>query len=235
MDLHLINSSGTEVYQDQVAAHAVALASFGPAGVSVIGDPAVPAGRYHLRQSRSPSLQSRPPSAPSLRSRPPSAPSLQSRPPSPPGVPSPAHPAAEIAAGTYHGHTKADLGAALTVAAGPATVAEPSPVPLLRLVTNGHVAQTRIPGARAGRGNAADLVLPDVPTVSRVHASFAFAGGHWRITGLGRNGVLLNGMPLAGEQVIRDADTISWGSQPDALVSRIEIGWDRALPSRPQP
>ena len=57
-----------------------------------------------------------------------------------------------------------------TLQAGTLTVAEPVSVPLLRLVTQGHVAETRISGARAGRGSAAELRLPEVPTVSRVHA-----------------------------------------------------------------
>jgi hypothetical protein len=201
MELSLINSSATEVYQDLIAARGIAVASFAPAGVSVIGDPAVPPGRYQLRQGR---------------------------------LPAPAHPPVQAAAGTRDGQTRADPGVAQTVAAGSATVTEPTPVPLLRLVTNGRVAETRVSGARAGRGSGAELGLPGVPTVSRLHATFAFAGGHWQITALGRNGVLLNGTPVTGEQVIRDADTIRWGSQPDALVSRVEIGWDRALPSCPR-
>lgn len=202
MELDLINSSAGEVYRDQAAARGATLASSGPAGVSVIGDPEVPAGRYCLRQGRPAAL---------------------------------ARPTGRIAADDDAvRQTRADLGEARTVAAGSLTVAEKAPAPLLRLVTNGRIAETRSSGARAGRGSAAELGLPEVPTVSRVHASFAFADGHWRITGLGRNGVLVNGTPLAGEQVIRDADTIRWGSQPDAVASRVEIGWDQALPSRPQ-
>ncbi|HTP14248.1 MAG TPA: FHA domain-containing protein [Streptosporangiaceae bacterium] len=210
MDLGLINSSATDVYEDQISAHAVELASAGPAEVSVIGDPAVPAGRYRLRQGR------------------------------PPG---PAHPAAG-AADFCGRRTTADLGGAPTVAglkaaptaeAGSLTVTEPVQIPLLRLVTRGFTAETRISGARAGRGGAVELRLPEVSTVSRVHASFRFAEGQWRITCLGRNGVTLNGAPLAGEQVISDCDYIGWGSQPDAMVSRVEIGWSMALPSHPEP
>ncbi|MGO8725479.1 MAG: hypothetical protein ACLQK8_01980, partial [Streptosporangiaceae bacterium] len=49
MDLGLIDSSASEVYQDQVTARGVEVAGAGPARVSVIGDPAVPPGRYRLR------------------------------------------------------------------------------------------------------------------------------------------------------------------------------------------
>jgi pSer/pThr/pTyr-binding forkhead associated (FHA) protein len=106
-------------------------------------------------------------------------------------------------------------------------------VPLLRLVTNGRVAETRTSGARAGRGSAAEFSLPEVPTVSRVHATFTFEDGHWRITSLGLNGVTLNSKPIADEQVVRDGDYVGWGLQPGAPVSRVEIGWSRPLPSGP--
>ena len=104
------------------------------------------------------------------------------------------------------------------------TVAERVPVPLLRLVTAGTVAETRISGASAGRGPAADLRLPEEPTVSRVHARFTYADGQWWITSLGRNGVTLNGAFLADQQALRDGDSIRWGSRPDALASRVQIG-----------
>jgi len=106
---------------------------------------------------------------------------------------------------------------------GAATVAEPALPPLLRLITNGAVAETRISGARAGRGNAVELQLPGDPTVSRVHATFTCTGGEWRITVLGRNGVLLNGTPLTSEHVVRDGDAIRWGQQSSAPVSAVVI------------
>jgi hypothetical protein len=95
--------------------------------------------------------------------------------------------------------------------------------PLLQLVTGGSVAYTRVSGARAGRGQAAELLLPDQPTVSRIHARFTCSDGQWRINGLGRNGVLVNGRPVSGPQPVRDGDIISWGTQADALRSRVEI------------
>jgi len=109
-----------------------------------------------------------------------------------------------------------------------ATVAAAAPVPLLRLVTNGNVTETRVPGARAGRAREAELRLPEEPTVSRVHAEFTFTDGRWHVTNLGLNGVTLNGTPLTGEHPISDGDSIGWGTQPGALVSRVEIGWDKA-------
>ena len=113
----------------------------------------------------------------------------------------------------------------LTVGGGMATMMEPRParVPVLRLVTGSSVAETRISGARAGRGPV-ELVLPDVLTVSREHATFTFSDGRWRITNRGRNGLILNGAPVAGEQPLSDGDTIRWGASPDAPLSRVKIG-----------
>jgi pSer/pThr/pTyr-binding forkhead associated (FHA) protein len=112
----------------------------------------------------------------------------------------------------------------LTVAGGMATIMERSlaSVPLLRLVTGSSVAETMMSGARAGRGSV-ELVLPDVPTVSREHARFTFSDGRWWITNQGRNGLTLNGVPVAGEQPLSDGDAIRWGTRPDALLSRVEI------------
>jgi len=105
------------------------------------------------------------------------------------------------------------------------TIMEPSlaPVPVLRLVTGSSVAETRTSGARAGRGPV-ELVLPDVLTVSREHATFTFSDGRWWITNQGRNGLTLNGAPVAGEQPLSNGDAIRWGANPDAPLSRVEIG-----------
>ena len=78
-------------------------------------------------------------------------------------------------------------------------------------------------GARAGRGPV-ELVLPDILTLSREHATFTFSDGRWWITNLGRNGLTLNGVPVAGEQPLSDGDTIRWGASPDALLSHVKIG-----------
>jgi pSer/pThr/pTyr-binding forkhead associated (FHA) protein len=98
-----------------------------------------------------------------------------------------------------------------------------TPVPVLRLVTGRSVTQTRMTGARAGRGSV-ELVLPNVPTVSREHARFDFSDGRWCVTNLGMNGLTVNGAPAAADHPLSDGDTIRWGSQPDALVSQVEIG-----------
>jgi pSer/pThr/pTyr-binding forkhead associated (FHA) protein len=95
-------------------------------------------------------------------------------------------------------------------------------VPALRLVTGSSVAETRTSGARAGRGPV-ELMLPDVPTVSREHARFTFADGRWWITNQGRNGLTLNGAKVTGEQPLSDGDTIRWGNNPEAPLSRVEI------------
>jgi hypothetical protein len=97
------------------------------------------------------------------------------------------------------------------------------PVPMLRLVTGDSVAETRMSGALAGRGNV-ELRLPDVPTVSREHARFTFSDGQWWIANLGMNGLTVNGNPLAAEQPLGSDDVIRWGTRPDALLSRVEIG-----------
>jgi FHA domain len=125
----------------------------------------------------------------------------------------------------HDGNTRAQSAPERPTAAGMATVIElsRSPVPVLRLVTGGSVAETRVSGARAGRGTV-ELALPDVPTVSREHARFTFSDGRWWIANLGRNGLTLNGAALAGEQPLGNGDSIRWGMRSDALLSRVEIG-----------
>jgi FHA domain len=219
MDIELLNSSATEVYAEHITAHAAVLAGAGRAEVSVIGDPAVPLGRYRLRQGQPASLVQ------------------------PVGVAEPARPAQPAgpapSAGTfripaYRGRTQPDFAAAQAMGTDGVTVTAVAPLPVLRLVTRGHVAETRTSGARAGRGIDAELGLPAEPTVSRLHAEFSFADGRWYVTNLGRNGLALNGTPLTSEHALHDGDTIGWGRQPGAMVSRVEIGWDRPLPTSTQ-
>src|SRR5215470_4688782 len=52
MDLDLVNSSAAEVYQGYIADSGARLGSDGPVEVWVVGDPAVPAGRYRVKQGR---------------------------------------------------------------------------------------------------------------------------------------------------------------------------------------
>ena len=209
MDLELINSSAAEVYQGYIADQGARLGSDGPVEVRVVGDPMVPAGRHRIRQGRplsaSPLVSAGPPAS---SRQPVNVAVLPTR------APFNAHDGY-----TRGGHTDARVAGSdmLTVTEAPA-------IPALRLVTNGAVVQTRLSGARAGRGGASELLLPAEPTVSRVHAKFAFTGGQWWITCLGRNGITLNGAAVAGERPVSDGDVILWGSGPEALMSRVQIG-----------
>jgi hypothetical protein len=124
----------------------------------------------------------------------------------------------------HDGSTRAQPEPDRTMVTGMPTVVElrRNPVPVLRLVTDGSVAKTQMSGARAGRG-AVELMLPEVPTVSREHARFTFSDGQWWIANLGRNGLILNGTPLVGEP-LSNGDSIRWGTRPDTLLSWVEIG-----------
>ncbi|HYZ54603.1 MAG TPA: FHA domain-containing protein [Streptosporangiaceae bacterium] len=121
------------------------------------------------------------------------------------------------------GSTRAEPG--WTAVSGMPTVMEQihSPIPMLRLITGDSVTETRMSGARAGRG-AVELALPQEPTVSREHARFTFSDGQWWIANLGMNGLTINGSPVAGEHPLSSGDAIRWGTRPDALLSRVEIG-----------
>jgi hypothetical protein len=121
----------------------------------------------------------------------------------------------------HDGFTAQEPAAALTAPAPEARTVS-APTALLRLVTGGSAAETRVSGARAGRGVAAELRLPDDPTVSRIHATFTFNEGQWWITGTGLNGLVLNCKPLQGDHPVRDGDVIKWGTRPDSLTSRVE-------------
>jgi hypothetical protein len=206
MELAVISASMTEVYEEQVTTHGARLAGTGRAEVYVIAAGSVPPGRYRLRQGDPVSIDAQPDhyvnAAPQW------------------AYSAPQHAGAE-SGGYAWGQPDPDL----TVGGGMVTIMEPgpAPVPVLRLVTGSSVAETRISGARAGRGPV-ELVLPDVLTVSREHATFTFCDGRWWVTNQGRNGLTLNGAPVAGEQPLGDGDTIRWGAGPDALLSRVKIG-----------
>ena len=205
MGIGMISASMTEVYQEQVTAYQARLAGAGGAEVYVIAAGSVPPGRYRLRQADPVSIDARPEHYANA-------------------GPQWAYSAPQ------HGYTESGRRAwgepdpDLTVGGGMVTIMEPSPppVPVLRLVTGSSVAETRVSGARAGRGSV-ELVLPDVPTVSRQHARFTYSDGRWWITNQGRNGLTLNGAPVAGKQSLSDGDAIRWGTRQDALLSRVEI------------
>jgi FHA domain-containing protein len=213
IDLSLVSLNAAEAYEAEIIAHSARVARGAPLEVSVVSDPDVPEGRYRLRQRRQ--------QAPRLMA---DAAAWETGAPVP--VPGPVLPAGvPRAAGRYRdGFTRQDPFVAATQLASGATVTTAAQAPLLRLVTGGAVVQTRVSGAHAGRGREVELQLPPEPTVSRSHAKFTCTGGEWRMTGLGRNGVVLNGKPLTGEHAVRDGDIIQWGQQAGALTSRVEIG-----------
>ena len=216
MELGVISSSLTEVYEEQVAGYQARLARPDRAQVYVTASGSVPAGRYRLRQGDPVRAGTRPDLIDADL------------------APEFAYAAPQHAYAGPVSHVWQDPGPTVdpgptddpgpTVAAGMTTVMEASlpPVPALRLVTGSSVAETRTSGARAGRGPV-ELILPDVPTVSREHARFTFSDGRWWISNQGRNGLILNGTPVTGEQPLSDGDTIRWGTNPDAPLSRVEI------------
>ena len=250
IDLSLVNASAAEAYAAEVAACSARVVSNVPLEVCVVADPVVPPGRYRLRQRAAGAMglaDTATGADPAYAAYPagvgahPAGVAAHLAGAYPAGVPA-AHPAGAYpagAAGAYpvdaaypvsagvgpfrDGRTRSEVAVAPAAMTGAVTVAESALPPLLRLITNGAVAETRVSGARAGRDTAVELPLPGDPTVSRVHATFACAGGEWRITVLGRNGVLLNGAPLNGEHVIRDGDAIRWGRQAGAPVSTVVV------------
>jgi hypothetical protein len=210
MELGVISSSMTEVYEEQVAAYGARFAGAGGADVYVVAAGSIPPGRYRLRQGDPVGADGQP-AMPDVGWAA-AAPEFAYA-----GPQQQAH--GELGTRVWH-----EPDPDLTLKAGLVTMMEPSyaPVPLLRLVTGSSVAETRMSGARAGRG-AVELMLPDVPTISREHATFTCSDGRWWITNQGRNGLTLNGAPVAGEQPLSDGDEIRWGARPDALLSRVEI------------
>lgn len=210
MEPGVISASMTEAYEEQVAAHGARFAGPDRADVYVVADISVPLGRYRLRQGHPVTVGAQP-DLPDARYA--------------YAAPEFAYTAWQPADAGPGGHAWQEPGPAPAVTDGQATVMERSlaPVPVLRLITGSSVAATLMSGARAGRGSV-ELMLPDVPTVSREHARFTFCDGRWWITNQGMNGLTLNGAPVAGEQPLSDGDAIRWGTRPDALLSLVEIG-----------
>ena len=221
MEAGVISASMTEVYQEQIAAYGARLAGPGRPEVYLIAAGSIPPGRYRLRQGDPVSIDAQPGPYHANAANAAAAPNAPNAPNAAAAVPQWAY------AGPEHGYAELDRqpDPDLTVGGGMITIMEPgpAPVPVLRLVTGSSVAETRVPRARAGRGSV-ELVLPDVLTVSREHATFTFSDGRWWVTNQGRNGLTLNGAPVTGEQPLSDGDTIRWGASPEALLSRIKIG-----------
>ena len=218
MEYSVVIASVTEAYEDQVVRYGARFATSERAEVYVVADERIPRGRYRLRQGHPATAAAQREMADASHYMSPepefayAAPRYADdgsggwvwREPDPPLTTVDARPVAD---------------------AGTATVMEQAftPVPVLRLVTGESVAQTRMTDARAGRGSV-ELVLPNVPTISREHARFAFSDGRWWVTNLGMNGLAVNGTPAVTEHPLSDGVTIRWGSRPDALESRVEIG-----------
>lgn len=217
MEIDVISASLAEVYEDQVATYGARLAEPGRPYTYVMADEAVPPGRYRLRQGH-PVGGSQPEAF---------------DPPVLPGATYSDTPDYFEYAGAYPVYAGSGTNAfpaptahddmVTVMERGLAPAPKPPKIPALRLITGSSVAETLMSGARAGRGSV-ELVLPDVPTVSREHATFTYSEGRWWVTNQGRNGLTLNGAPLAGEQPVSDGDEIRWGTDPDAPVSRVEIG-----------
>ncbi|HEY4700722.1 MAG TPA: FHA domain-containing protein [Streptosporangiaceae bacterium] len=243
MEPSVVMESATEVYLEQVQAQGARLARRVPTEVRIIADPSIPEGRYRLKpgQPVNPYAASDAPGQAPVQApgQAPAQDPVQAQAPQPAAqAPAQAPPAAQAPApyqrpqlvpdfGTNDGYTQAQASPAggATVSGLP-TVLERNQraAPPLRLITGGAVAETTVSGARAGRGHAVELGLPEVPTVSREHAKFTYSDGQWYVTNLGMNGITLNGRAVTGEHAVSTGDSIRWGTRPDALLSEVQIG-----------
>lgn len=225
MDFDVLSASASEAYGKYVAERGARFAGPCQPEVYIVPDAALPQGRFRLRRGvpvsarHTPDTQHLPDHAARQ-----FAGTAEDR--TATKVDQKAAPVAKQAVA----RTRLDISPGQTVMdgavmEGAATVMEQTrpAVPKLRLVTGSAVAQTSWSGARAGRG-AVELQLPDVPTVSRVHATFTFSAGRWWVTSKGANGLCVNGAPVAGKHPLRDGDTIRWGKLDDAPQSKVEIG-----------
>jgi hypothetical protein len=237
MGLDVVGTSMTEVYEDQVAERGARFVGSCQPEVYMVTDHSIPQGRYRLRRGLPVSARPSPgpwdlPDAPDLAYVAQEFADAAADPigagsepewdyPLPASGPGYAQP---VDAGP-EGRIRYEVDPVRTIMDGVATVMEQirPAVPVLRLVTASSVAETSVSGARAGRGPV-ELVLPEVPTVSRVHAVFTFAAGRWRVANQGMNGLSVNGVPVSGEQPLSDGDSIRWGKSQDAPLSRVEIG-----------
>jgi hypothetical protein len=221
MELDVISISLSEVYEDQAVARGARFTGSNQPEVYVVPDDSIPQGRYRLRRGLPASARPSPsswdlPAAPDE----PDAPAHAGQ-----RSPYVAATALDVVGAGAGGRGRVDGGPARTVMDGMATVMEQirPRLPVLRLVTGSSVSETSMSGARAGRGPV-ELVLPDVPTVSREHARFTYSAGRWWVTNQGVNGLYVNGVPVEGKHPIGDGDSIRWGTRPDAPQSRVEIG-----------
>jgi pSer/pThr/pTyr-binding forkhead associated (FHA) protein len=222
LELDQVSASVTEAYEDQVAKRGARFAGAYRPEVYIVPDYSLPQGRYRLQRGVPASARPAPeyPDLPEVLD----VPDLSFR-ESPYVSQGRAGIAPDPASAKPTGRTRLDLSLSRTVMDGMPTVMEQirPAVPKLRLVTGSSVAETSTSGACAGRGPV-ELELPDVPTVSRVHATFTFTDGHWWVTNKGVNGLLVNGVPVLGKQSLSDGDSIRWGKSTEAPTSTVEIG-----------
>jgi FHA domain len=243
MELDVVSTSLTEVYEDRVAERGARFAGSCQPEVYIVPDGSVPQGRYRLRQGRPVSARYSPgtrdlPDVPDLMdlqfgyvtqefaatAQDPVGTGSAPKHGYPEPVPASGY-AQPVGAGPSGLAWYEVVDPGRTIMDGAATVMEQirPAVPVLRLVTGSSVAETSMSGARAGRGPV-ELMLPDVPTVSREHARFTFSEGRWWVTSQGMNGLFVNGVRVSGKQPLIDGDSIRWGASSDAPLSRIEIG-----------
>jgi hypothetical protein len=217
MELDAISASATEAYEDQVAKHGARFAGPCQPEVYLIPDDSIPQGRYRLRRGL-PANTRYSPDAWDL-------PDLPNSPDHKYADQGYSATSADPVAAQPSSRTRLEVSPGRTIMDGMATVMEQirPATPLLRLVTGSSVTETSMSGARAGRG-LVELELPDVPTVSRVHATFTFAAGRWWVANQGMNGLSVNGVPVSGKHALSDGDSIRWGSRSDAPQSKVEIG-----------
>jgi hypothetical protein len=230
MGLDVVSSSVTEVYEDQVVERGARFAGSCRPEVYLVPDHSIPQGRYRLRRGLPAGARPSPgpwdlPDAPDFIdpqltyvahefAATAADPAGTGSAPPEWGYPVPASGpgyAQPVGAGPDD-RTRYEIDPGRTIMDGVATIMEQirPPVPLLRLVTGSSVTETSMSGARAGRGPV-ELVLPDVPTVSRQHARFTFAAGRWWVTNEGLNGLSVNGVPVSGKQPLSDGTRFAGG------------------------
>ena len=237
MGLDVVSESATQVYEHQVAKRGARFAGSVRPEVYVVPEGTLPKGRFRLQ--RGVPVMSRPPvdlwdepeefesGGYQLEPEPAPAPRwAASSPGSTRSTPTPSRTPPGPAAGSAS-RTRYDGDPSRTRMDGLATVMEQvrPKIPALRLVTGLKVAETIMSGARAGRGPV-ELALPEVPTVSRVHAIFTFDAERWcwSVANQGANGMSVNGTLVTDKCALSDGDSIRWGQSKDAPLSRVEIG-----------
>jgi hypothetical protein len=236
MGLDVVSESATQVYVHQAAKRGARFAGAVRPEVYVVPEGTLPQGRYRLQ--RGVPVMSRPPvdlwdepeqfASDEFELEPERRPA-----PAPAGRQYTrvdqeyAHPVGNPVAAGGASRTRYDANSGRTRMDGMATVMEQvrPKIPTLRLVTGSKVAETVMSGARAGRGPV-ELALPEVPTVSRVHAIFTFDAERWcwLVANQGANGMSVNGTLVSEKRALSDGDSIRWGQSKDAPLSRVEIG-----------